>query len=63
VLKPVALSILKAAKEELGLFARAHDNVLRVPRTIADLEGADEIKPQNIAQAVGYRSLDSSLWR
>ena len=61
-LKPEALSILKAAMEELGLSARAHDKVLRVARTMADLEGADTIQPLNIAEAVGYRSLDRSVW-
>ena len=61
-LKPEAMSILKAAMEELGLSARAHDKVLRVARTIADLEASDEIKPQHIAEAVGYRSLDRSVW-
>jgi magnesium chelatase family protein len=61
-LRPEAMSILKAAMEELGLSARAHDKVLRVARTIADLEAVDEIKPQHIAEAVGYRSLDRSVW-
>ena len=61
-LKPEAMSLLKAAMEELGLSARAYDKVLRVARTIADLEAADEIKPQHIAEAVGYRSLDRSVW-
>jgi magnesium chelatase family protein len=61
-LKPEAMSLLKAAMEELGLSARAHDKVLRVARTIADLEGHSDILPQNIAEAVGYRSLDRSVW-
>lgn len=61
-LKPESMSLLKAAMEDLGLSARAHDKVLRVARTIADLDGHDDIKPQNIAEAVGYRSLDRSVW-
>ena len=61
-LKPEAAAILKAAMEDLGLSARAHDEVLRVARTIADLEGQEDIRPQYIAEAVGYRSLDRSVW-
>ena len=61
-LKPDSLSLLKAAMEELGLSARAHDKVLRVARTMADLEGAESILPQHVAEAVGYRSLDRSVW-
>ncbi|MGO9468505.1 MAG: hypothetical protein ACLQVF_30610 [Isosphaeraceae bacterium] len=61
-LKPESMSLLKAAMKDLGLSARAHDKVLRVARTIVDLEGHDDIKPQHIAEAVGYRSLDRSAW-
>jgi len=61
-LKPEAMPLLKAAMEDLGLTARAHDKVLRVARTIADPEGQDDIKPQHIAEAVGYRSIDRSVW-
>ena len=61
-LKPESMSLLKAAMEDLGLSARAHDKVLRVARTIADLDGHDDIKPQIIAATVGYWSLDRSVW-
>ena len=61
-LRPECSSMLKAAMEELGLSARAHDKVLRVARTMADLEGSDAIQPQNIAEAVGFRSLDRGVW-
>jgi len=61
-LRPESLSLLKAAMEELGLSARAHDKVLRVARTMADLDGADVIQPQNVAEAVGFRTLDRSVW-
>ncbi len=61
-LKPESASLLKAAMEELGLSARAHDKVLRVARTMADLDGSDSIQPQNIAEAVGFRSLDRGVW-
>jgi magnesium chelatase family protein len=61
-LKPEPASMLKAAMEELGLSARAHDKVLRVARTMADLEGADAIAGHHVAEAVGYRSLDRGVW-
>jgi magnesium chelatase family protein len=61
-LKPECASMLKAAMEELGLSARAHDKVLRVARTMADLDGSEAIQPQNIAEAVGFRSLDRGVW-
>ncbi len=54
--------LLKASVNHLGLSARAHDKVLRVARTIADLEGAESIKPEHLSEAVNYRMLDRKLW-
>jgi magnesium chelatase family protein len=62
VLDDEGKNLLKTAIEELGLSARAHDRILRVARTIADLEGAADIRPGHLGEAINYRSLDRKLW-
>jgi magnesium chelatase family protein len=57
---PPGRRILLASMERLGLSARAHDKVLRVARTIADLEGAETVGERHVAEAVQYRGLDRS---
>jgi magnesium chelatase family protein len=54
--------LLEQSVEQLGLSARAHDKVLRVARTIADLELQDIIQPEHLSEAVNYRMLDRQLW-
>jgi magnesium chelatase family protein len=55
-------NLLKASMTELGLSARAHDKILRVARTIADLEDCASILPNHVSEAINYRMLDRSLW-
>jgi magnesium chelatase family protein len=61
-LDPPAAELLRAAVADLGLSARAHDKVLRVARTIADLDAADTIACQHVSEAINYRLLDRGLW-
>ncbi len=54
--------LLRSAMDELGLSARAHDRILRMARTIADLDGAADLQAGHLSEAINYRTLDRKLW-
>ena len=56
------LQLLRTAMDRLNLSARAYDRILKVARTIADLEGCEQILPNHLAEAIGYRNLDRENW-
>ncbi len=56
------VTVMKASVNELGLSARAHDKVLRVARTIADLDSSPDIRVEHLQEAINYRQLDRQLW-
>jgi magnesium chelatase family protein len=61
-LQPDAQELLKMAITELHFSARAYDRILKVSRTIADLAGMEEIRPEHVSEAIQYRTLDRQLW-
>lgn len=62
VINNVGQNLLKTAMDKLNLSARAYDRILKVSRTIADLAASDDIRPEHLAEAIQYRSLDREGW-
>ena len=56
------MTLLRNAMKKFNLSARAYDRILKVARTIADLEGSETVEKQHIAEAIGYRNLDRDNW-
>jgi magnesium chelatase family protein len=55
--------LLQAAMEDMGLSARAHDKILRIGRTIADLDDEEMIEEHHLSEAINFRTLDRNLWQ
>jgi magnesium chelatase family protein len=62
VISPECERIMENAVTKLGFSARGYDRILKVARTIADLEGAEDLDPKHLSEAVQYRTLDRNLW-
>ncbi len=62
-LETSAESLLKQAMEEMGFSARAHDKILRVARTLADMDKTDLIQANHLSEAINYRTLDRTYWQ
>lgn len=62
LLNDTGLFLVKTAMQKLNLSARAYDKILKVSRTIADLDNSQEIKIEHLAEAINYRSLDRDTW-
>jgi magnesium chelatase family protein len=61
-LNEAGMNLLRSSIQEMGLSARAHDKILRVARTIADLDSSAEIQAEHVSEAVNYRMLDRQFW-